>query len=103
MEPIAPHSMGRMSSAFPAETVERGNVHGVEALSDAEQEYSDDDECDEDRKGYADLDHERHAPGAGRRQYQAILQRHETDHLAHSIAPRHHDQEAEQHHRQGKG
>jgi len=45
-----------------------------------------------------DLNNQGHALGAGRRQHQAILQRHETDHLADRVAPRHHDQQTEQHH-----
>ncbi len=53
-------------------------------------------------KATRNLDHQRHALGAGRRQHQAVLQRHEADHLAHGIAPRHHHQQAEQHHRQRK-
>ncbi len=56
-----------------------------------------------DGKGDTDLDHEGHALGAGGGEHQAVLERHEADDLTNDIAPRHHYQQAEQHHRQGKG
>ena len=40
------------------------------------------------------------APAAAR--FDAVLQRQEADHLTDRIAPRHHDQQADQHHRQGQ-
>src|SRR5439155_119130 len=72
----------------------------VEALADAEQEHPDDQEGDEDGEGDADLDDERHAARAGRGEDQAVLERHEADHLAHRVAPRDHHEEAEEKHRQ---
>ena len=55
------------------------------------------DEGDQHREGDADLDHQRHALGAGGRQDQAVLERHEADDLADRVAPRHHHQRPEQH------
>ena len=88
---------------FPAETIERMHVHGIEALADAEQEDPDHDQRDQNREGDADLDDERHSLGAGRGEDQPVLDRHEADHLAHRVAPRHHDQQAEQDDRQREG
>ena len=57
----------------------------------------------EHRERDADLDHQRHALGAGGRQDQAVLQRHEADDLADRVAPRHHHQQAEQDDREREG
>ena len=78
-------------------TVECADIDAVETLANAEQEDSDDDESDDDGEGDADLDHEWHALGAGRGKHEPVLQRHEADHLADGILPRHHHQQAEQH------
>ena len=56
------------------------------------------DEGDQHRERDADLDHQRHAAGAGGGQDQAVLQRHEADHLADGVAPGDHHQQAEQDH-----
>src|SRR4249920_714642 len=83
--------------------VERVHVNRVEALANAEQENADDDEGDENGKGDADLDHERHALGTGGGEHEPVLQRHEADDLAYDVASRHHHQEAEQNHGKRKG
>src|SRR5205814_7394894 len=75
-------------------------VHGLEALADAEEEDADHDQRHEDREGDADLDHKRHALGAGGGEDQAVLDRHEADDLAHGVTARDHHQEAEQDHRE---
>src|SRR4051794_29798757 len=69
------------SSPLAPEVVEGGDINGVEAFADPEQEDADDDERDQDREGHTDLDHERHAFGAGSRQHQSVLERHETHDL----------------------
>ena len=51
-------------------------------------------------EGDADLHHQRHALRAGGGEVDAVLQRHEADHLADRVAPRHHHQQADQHDRQ---
>src|SRR3954470_4996436 len=88
---------------LPAVLVQEMDVDRLEALADAEEEDADHDQRHEDREGDADLDHQRHALGAGRGEDQAVLDRHEADHLAHGIAARDHHQEAEQDHRQREG
>ena len=93
----------RSSSLLSAETIHSLHVHGVEALADAEQEDTDDDKGDQHREGDTNLDHQRHPLGPGRREHQAVLERHEADHLANSVTPSHHHQQTEQHHRQRKG
>src|SRR6185369_7847306 len=93
----------RNSLALPAESVERLHVDAVEALSDAEQEDADYDEGDQHRKCDADLHDQRHTLGAGGGEHEAVLQRHEADHLAHRVAPRDHHQQAEQYDRERKG
>src|SRR5579875_3493521 len=75
-------------------------IHRVEAFADSEQENPDHDERDQDREGDADLDDERHALGARGGQHETVFERHEADHLAHGVSPRHHHQQAEQNHRQ---
>src|SRR5437899_10390926 len=74
--------------SFPLapEIVERRDINRIETFTDPEQEDADDDESDQDREGYADLDHERHALGAGRCQHQSILERHESDDLTDGVA-----------------
>ena len=97
---------GHRIEAHPCSPRKRSSacdIDRVEALADAEQENADDDEGDQDREGDADLDHERHALGAGGGEHQAVLQRHEADHLTDGVAPRHHHQQAEQHHREREG
>src|ERR1700730_11585231 len=91
------------SSPLSAEIVERGYVDGIEAFADPEQEDADDDEGDQDREGYADLDDERHAFGAGRRQHQPVLERHESHYLTDGVAAGHHDQKSEQPNRPSEG
>ena len=83
-------------SPFAAELVERAHVHGVEALADAKHEHTEHDEGDQDRERDQNLDHQRHAFGAGRGQHQAVFQRHEADDLRHRVAPGDHHQQAEQ-------
>src|SRR6478609_302854 len=61
------------SSPFAPVVVECRDVNRIEAFTDPEQEDADDDERDQDREGDADLDDERHALGAGSRQYQSVL------------------------------
>src|SRR5258707_10193265 len=95
----------RKARSFPLAPVmvECGDINGIEAFADSEQEDADDDESDQDREGYADLDDERHALGAGGRQHQSVLKRHESDDLTDRIAAGHHDQKSQQHDPQGEG
>src|SRR5262249_28652786 len=86
-----------------AEAVERLQVDRVEALADAEQEDADHDEGDQDREGNADLDHERHAFGAGGGEHEPVFERHESDHLPDRVAASHHHEQAKQHDRERKG
>ena len=79
-----------------AKPIERLHVDRVEAFADTKQKDSDHDEGNENRKCNADFDDKRHAFGPGRRKHEAVFQRHETDHLAHRIAPRHHHQQTKQ-------
>ena len=75
-------------------------LDAVEALANAEQEQADHDERDQHRERDADFDDQRHAARAGCREDQAVFQRHEADHLADRVAPRHHHQQAQQDHGQ---
>src|SRR5208283_5802532 len=86
-----------------ADTVELLDIDGVETFADAEEKNSDHDESDQDRECDADFDHERHALGAGRREYEAVFEGHEADDLADRIAARHHHEQAEKQDGQGKG
>ena len=78
-------------------------VDRLEPLADAEQEHADHGQRDQHREGDRDLDHERHALGAGGGEDQPVLERHEADHHADRVAPHHHHQHAEQHDRQREG
>src|SRR5438046_742832 len=93
----------RRSWPLAAEAIERVHVDRIEALANAEQEDPDHDQRDENRKGDADLDHQRHAFGACRGEDQPVLDRHEADHLPYRITARHHHQQAEEDHGQGEG
>src|SRR6185437_11760893 len=94
-EPLLDRKNGS-SSPLALVVVECRNVHGVEALANSEQEDANDDEGDQNRKGHADLYHQRHAFGARSRQHQSVLKRHESHHLTNGISARHHDQKPKQ-------
>src|SRR5450759_5624873 len=67
------------SLRFASRHVERLQIDRVESLADAEQENTDDEECDEYGKAHADLHDEWHAAGTGRGEHQTVLERHESD------------------------
>src|SRR5437868_13161931 len=87
---------GNMSvSPSTAEAVDVAHIHGVEALADAKHEHAEHDEGDQDRERDRELDHQRHALGAGCREHKTILERHEADDQRHGVAPRDHHEEAQ--------
>src|SRR5690348_18119991 len=85
---------------FSAKSVESLHVDGVETLANAKEEDTYDDKGNQHRKGDADFDDERHSLGARGSEDQAIFQRHKANNLSHGIAPRDHQQQADQKHGQ---
>src|ERR1700720_4552599 len=68
------------------EPVERLDIDCVETLANTEQEDADDNEGDKHRECDRYFNHQRHSPGAGSREDQPVLQRHEANDLADGIA-----------------
>src|SRR5262249_262539 len=83
------------SFAFAPEGFEIVQIERVEALADMEEEHAENDEGDHDRERHAHLHYERHAAHADGGQDQAVLQRHEADHLGDGVAPGDHHQKPE--------
>src|SRR5258708_33949765 len=87
------------SSPLAPEVVERGDINGIAAFTDPEQEDANDDEGDQDREGDADLDNKRHASAGGGGQHQPVLNRHESTDPAAAAAAGYPDTKPHQHDR----
>ena len=60
---------------LPAKAIESLNIHRVETFADTEEKDADHDKGNEDGERNTDLDNQRHALGASRRQHEAIFNR----------------------------